>query len=257
MHFHRDLLASCDTFAAHVLRPRADDVFIGSPPLAFTFGLGGACCSRCGSARRPLLRRASPPGALLRRDPQRAARRLLHRADRLPRLLKRTLPGLAAHLRQRRRAAPRGDVSTRGRGDRHRDHRRHRLDRDAAHLHRRRRRDDPPRRDRASRSRATRRAIVGEDMRDAAARRGRPARGARPDRLPLPRRPAPGASTCRDGWNLTGDAFRMDEDGYFWFQARTDDMIVSVGLQHLRPRGRSRAARAPGRRRVRRRRRAR
>jgi 2-aminobenzoate-CoA ligase len=32
-----------------------------------------------------------------------------------------------------------------------------------------------------------------------------------------------------DGWNLTGDAFRMDEDGYFWFQARTDDMIVSSG----------------------------
>ena len=31
------------------------------------------------------------------------------------------------------------------------------------------------------------------------------------------------------GWNLTGDAFRMDEDGYFWFQARTDDMIVSSG----------------------------
>jgi 2-aminobenzoate-CoA ligase len=32
-----------------------------------------------------------------------------------------------------------------------------------------------------------------------------------------------------DGWNLTGDAFQMDEDGYFWFQARTDDMIVSAG----------------------------
>ena len=33
----------------------------------------------------------------------------------------------------------------------------------------------------------------------------------------------------RDGWNLTGDAFSMDEDGYFWFQARTDDMIISSG----------------------------
>ena len=32
-----------------------------------------------------------------------------------------------------------------------------------------------------------------------------------------------------DGWNLTGDAYRMDEDGYFWFQARADDMIVSAG----------------------------
>ena len=33
----------------------------------------------------------------------------------------------------------------------------------------------------------------------------------------------------RDGWNLTGDAYRMDDDGYFWFQGRTDDMIISSG----------------------------
>jgi 2-aminobenzoate-CoA ligase len=31
------------------------------------------------------------------------------------------------------------------------------------------------------------------------------------------------------GWNLTGDAYKMDEDGYFWYQARTDDMIISAG----------------------------
>ncbi|MGP4047819.1 AMP-binding protein [Streptomyces sp. 2A115] len=41
MHFHRDVLAIADTFAKHVLRPHADDVFAGSPPLGFTFGLGG------------------------------------------------------------------------------------------------------------------------------------------------------------------------------------------------------------------------
>ena len=33
----------------------------------------------------------------------------------------------------------------------------------------------------------------------------------------------------RDGWNLTGDAFSTDADGYFWYHARTDDMIVSAG----------------------------
>jgi 2-aminobenzoate-CoA ligase len=33
----------------------------------------------------------------------------------------------------------------------------------------------------------------------------------------------------QDGWNYTGDAYSMDEDGYFYFQARTDDMIVSAG----------------------------
>ena len=41
MHFHRDILANADTFARYILQPTADDVFAGSPPLAFTFGLGG------------------------------------------------------------------------------------------------------------------------------------------------------------------------------------------------------------------------
>jgi 2-aminobenzoate-CoA ligase len=33
----------------------------------------------------------------------------------------------------------------------------------------------------------------------------------------------------RDGWNLTGDSYRMDADGYFHYQSRTDDMIISAG----------------------------
>ena len=41
MHFHRDMLAICDTFGKYVLRADRDDRFIGSPPIAFTFGLGG------------------------------------------------------------------------------------------------------------------------------------------------------------------------------------------------------------------------
>ena len=40
MHFHRDLLATCDTYGKHILRTQPDDRFIGSPPIAFTFGLG-------------------------------------------------------------------------------------------------------------------------------------------------------------------------------------------------------------------------
>src|SRR4249919_3588193 len=41
MHFHRDMLATCDSYAKHVLRAEPSDRFTGSPPLAFTFGLGG------------------------------------------------------------------------------------------------------------------------------------------------------------------------------------------------------------------------
>ncbi|MDP1777588.1 MAG: AMP-binding protein, partial [Brevundimonas sp.] len=37
------------------------------------------------------------------------------------------------------------------------------------------------------------------------------------------------AAYVQDGWNLTGDVYRLDEDGYFWFVARSDDMIVSSG----------------------------
>src|SRR6185295_11703948 len=41
MHFHRDLLATCDSYGAHVLCAARDDRFIGSPPIAFTYGIGG------------------------------------------------------------------------------------------------------------------------------------------------------------------------------------------------------------------------
>jgi len=39
----------------------------------------------------------------------------------------------------------------------------------------------------------------------------------------------------RRGWNLTGDAYSMDADGYFYFQARTDDMIISAGYNIAGP----------------------
>ena len=41
MHFHRDVLASCDLFPRSTLKPAAGDIFTGSPPLGFTYGLGG------------------------------------------------------------------------------------------------------------------------------------------------------------------------------------------------------------------------
>lgn len=44
MHFHRDVLAMCDLFPRHVIKPDQNDIFCGTPPLAFTFGLGGLLC---------------------------------------------------------------------------------------------------------------------------------------------------------------------------------------------------------------------
>src|SRR5690606_11149197 len=44
MHFHLEVLAMCDLFPRHVIKPGPDDIFCGTPPLAFTFGLGGRLC---------------------------------------------------------------------------------------------------------------------------------------------------------------------------------------------------------------------
>jgi 2-aminobenzoate-CoA ligase len=72
MHFHRDLLLIADVLSAHLLEPDPDDVFIGTPPLAFTFGLGG------------LLVFALRVGASAVLEPQWSPESLLHRSDLLP-----------------------------------------------------------------------------------------------------------------------------------------------------------------------------
>ena len=82
MHFHRDLLAVCDTFSRHVLQPSPDDVFTGTPPFAFTFGLGGVLL--CPPPRRCLdtAGREGHPGRARRADRRAQRRGLLHRAPR-------------------------------------------------------------------------------------------------------------------------------------------------------------------------------
>ncbi|MFI5977245.1 AMP-binding protein [Streptomyces sp. NPDC051452] len=65
MHFHRDVLATADTFSRHVLRPRADDVFTGSPPLGFTFGLGGLVVFPMRAGASTLLLEQAGPRRLL------------------------------------------------------------------------------------------------------------------------------------------------------------------------------------------------
>ncbi|WP_327748295.1 AMP-binding protein [Streptomyces europaeiscabiei] len=65
VHFHRDVLAIADTFSKHVLRPRADDVFAGSPPLGFTFGLGGLVVFPMRAGASALLLEQAGPGQLL------------------------------------------------------------------------------------------------------------------------------------------------------------------------------------------------
>ncbi|PRH76030.1 2-aminobenzoate-CoA ligase [Streptomyces solincola] len=65
VHFHRDVLAVADTFSAHVLRPRPDDLFAGSPPLGFTFGLGGLVLFPLRAGASALLLEQAGPRQLL------------------------------------------------------------------------------------------------------------------------------------------------------------------------------------------------
>ncbi|WP_030735328.1 AMP-binding protein [Streptomyces sp. NRRL S-31] len=65
MHFHRDVLAIADTFSKHVLRPHEDDVFTGSPPLGFTFGLGGLVVFPLRAGASALLLEQAGPRQLL------------------------------------------------------------------------------------------------------------------------------------------------------------------------------------------------
>jgi 2-aminobenzoate-CoA ligase len=65
MHFHRDVMAACTCWPVHVLRARGDDVFIGSPPLAFTFGLGGLLLFPMSIGAASVLIEKATPDALL------------------------------------------------------------------------------------------------------------------------------------------------------------------------------------------------
>ncbi|GAA4896391.1 AMP-binding protein [Streptomyces coeruleoprunus] len=65
LHFHRDVLAVADTFSARVLRPRPDDLFAGSPPLGFTFGLGGLVIFPLRAGASALLLEQAGPKQLL------------------------------------------------------------------------------------------------------------------------------------------------------------------------------------------------
>ncbi|MGC0329007.1 2-aminobenzoate-CoA ligase [Streptomyces sp. SAI-170] len=65
VHFHRDVLAIADTFSRHVVQPHQDDVFAGSPPLGFTFGLGGLVVFPLRAGASALLLEQSGPRQLL------------------------------------------------------------------------------------------------------------------------------------------------------------------------------------------------
>ena len=235
MHFHRDLLVVADLFCPAILKPTADDVFIGSPPIAFTFGLGALLLfpMRVG-ASTVLVERPTPDALLSAIDRERAT--ILFTAPTMFRALMdhvvnhtgkyvlssltksvsagETLPAVTYEAWKRVTGVRIID----GLGST-----------EMLHIFVACAGDD-------IRAGATGKALAGYEVRvvDEALQTVPPGT--------IGRLAVRGPTGCRylddperqrgyvqSGWNLTGDAYKMDEDGYFWFQARADDMIISAG----------------------------
>ena len=85
MHFHRDVLAACDCWPRSMLRATADDIFTGSPPLAFTFGLGGLLLFPLRVGRSHAAARAGTAAGAVARHRRASRDRAVHAADVVPR----------------------------------------------------------------------------------------------------------------------------------------------------------------------------
>ncbi|GAA0901224.1 AMP-binding protein [Streptomyces thermoalcalitolerans] len=236
VHFHRDVLAIADTFSKHVLRPRADDLFAGSPPLGFTFGLGGLVVFPMRAGACALLLEQAAPRQLLAAVAE-------HRVSVLftaPTAYRAMLDGLDAHdVSSLRRCVSAGENLP------------------AATWH-------------AWHERTGLRIINGigatellhifisaadEDIRPGTTgvpvpgwyarvqdERGVPVPDGQPGLLAVqgpvgcryladPRQ----REYVRDGWNITGDTYVREPDGYFRYLARADDMIISAGYNIAGP----------------------
>jgi 2-aminobenzoate-CoA ligase len=237
MHFHRDLLIVADGYAREVLNVTPDDVFVGSPPLAFTFGLGGLAVFplRFGAAAT-LLEKAAPPNMIEIIQKYRATvcftaptayramlaameegadlsslRAAVSAGETLP------APVFDAWVKKTGKPMLDGIGST-----------------ELLHIFITNRFDD-------ARAGSTGRPVTGysaivvdETMQEV-------------PRGTVGKLAVKGPTGCRyladarqrdyvrDGWNVTGDSFTQDEEGYFHFAARSDDMIISAGYNIAGP----------------------
>lgn len=236
MHFHRDVMAACACWPRHVLRPGADDVFIGSPPLAFTFGLGGLLLFPLSVGASTVLLEKASPDAL----PAAIAQYRATICFTAPTSYRAMAAQLAGHdLSSLRKCVSAGEAlpaATRklwkdasgiemidGIGSTELLH--IFISHDEAH----------------ARPGATGTAVPGY-LACVLDDEGRPLPRGQVGRLAVK-----GPTGCRyladerqrnyvqGGWNVTGDAYLIDDGGFFVYQARTDDMIISGGYNIAGP----------------------
>ena len=236
MHFHRDLLAACDAYSANVLRPTASDRFIGSPPLGFTFGLGGMLLFALHAGASTVLLERAGPDDLLTAIPQYHATICIS----APTAYRAMLGKLTGHdFSSLRKCVSAGETLPKATFDAWLAATGLRLldgigSTEMFHIFIASPEDQ-------ARGGATGRVVPGYEAR-VVDPSGNPVPDGTPGRLAV--RGPTGCKYLSDprqktyvqsGWNLTGDTYIRDADGYFTFQARSDDMIVSAGYNIAGP----------------------
>ncbi|OYZ99844.1 MAG: 2-aminobenzoate-CoA ligase [Rhizobiales bacterium 17-65-6] len=237
MHFHRDILSIADGYAKSVLQVTPDDIFVGSPPIAFTFGLGGLAVFplRFGAAAA-LLEQATPPNMIRIIETYRAT--VCFTAPTAYRAMLAAMED-GADLSSLRVAVSAGETLP------------------APVYEAWTRKTGKPILDGIGATEMLHVFISNTLADHGPGRTGRPVPGYEAKVVDEAMREVPrgtvgrlavrGPTGCRylddprqgeyvkDGWNITGDAFFQDEAGYFHFAARNDDMIVSAGYNIAGP----------------------
>jgi 2-aminobenzoate-CoA ligase len=236
MHFHRDLLAIADTYSARVLKPVPEDIFTGTPPLAFTYGLGGLVVFPMRAGAATLLLEKATPAELA----DQIAARGVTVCSTAPTAYRAMLGvGKADQLRGLRRPVSAGEHLPDSVWEAFREATGVKIidgigSTEMLHIF-------ISSADEEIRPGATGREVPGYEAAILDAD-GKPVPDGGAGRLAVK-----GPTGCRyladdrqrsyvqDGWNLTGDTYIRDADGYFWYQARSDDMIVSSGYNIAGP----------------------
>ncbi|MEU1330726.1 AMP-binding protein [Streptomyces sp. NPDC005865] len=230
MHFHRDVLAIADTFARHVLKPVPDDVFAGSPPLGFTFGLGGLVIFPLRFGASSVLLEQAGPKLLL----PAIARHRISVLFTAPTAYRTMLDQLDGHdVSSLRRCVSAGENLPAATWRAWHERTGHRVINgigatELLHIF-------VSAADDAIRPGTTGRAVPGWQAR-VVDDSGAPVPDGEPGLLAVR-----GPVGCRyladdrqqqyvrHGWNVTGDTYVRDTDGYFHYVSRADDMIISAG----------------------------
>jgi 2-aminobenzoate-CoA ligase len=235
MHFHRDMLAVCDGFAHNVLRASKEDRFIGSAPLAFTFGFGGVLFPLHIGASFVVLEKAGPEEL-----PPAIEKFKVTVCFTAPTSYRAMLAKMGSHdISSLRKCVSAGETLPKGTYDAW-------LKATGIKLM-----------DGIGGTELLHIFICATEEEIRPGSTGKPVPGyiakiiddEGRDALPgtMGRLAVKGPTGCKyladerqkkfvqNGWNLTGDTFIMDEDGYFWYKSRSDDMIVSAGYNIAGP----------------------